>query len=131
MSTPAPDAIRRATEAVASIPTGAGGPVFHAPWEAQAFAMAVALQEAGLFSWSEWAQTLGAEIKRAQAEGDPDRGDTYYHHWLATLERIIAAKGVTSAAALTRYRDAWAHAASRTPHGTPIELKPGDFPDPA
>ena len=28
---------------------------------------------------------------------------------------------------LHRYRDAWDHAADRTPHGAPIELTPGDF----
>jgi len=37
----------------------------------------------GLFTWSEWAATLGDEIKRAQAAGDPDRGETHYRHWLA------------------------------------------------
>ena len=103
------------------------GPVFNAPWEAQAFAMALALHERGVFTWPEWAATLGAEIKRAQAAGDPDTGETYYHHWLATLERIVAAKGVTTADTLGRYRDAWDHAADRTPHGQPIELKAEDF----
>ena len=122
-----PYAVQRATEAVPGIPTGTDGPVFYATWEAQAFAMAVALQGQGLFTWAEWAEMLGAEIKRAQAQGDPDRGDTYYHHWLAALERIIAAKGIATTATLGRYRDAWDHAASRTPHGTPIELKDSDF----
>lgn len=120
-------AIRRATDAVASIPRGDEGPVFREPWEAQAFAMAVALQEGGVFTWGEWAAALGAEIKRAQAEGDPDTGTTYYRHWLAALERIVAEKGIANGSALARYRDAWDHAASRTPHGTPIELKPADF----
>ena len=72
----------------------AGAPVFGAPWEAQAFAMAVRLHEAGHFTWAEWAERLAGEIKRAQAAGDPDRGDTYYHHWLATLERLVAEKGL-------------------------------------
>ena len=69
------------------------GPVFREPWEAQAFAMTLALHERGLFSWPEWAATLGDEIKRAQAAGDPDTGETYYRHWLNALERIVAAKG--------------------------------------
>jgi len=128
MSGPELSAIRRATDAVASIPRGDDGPVFREPWEAQAFAMAVALQERGVFTWGEWAQLLGAEIKRAQAAGDPDTGTTYYRHWLAALERVVAEKGLTNATALTRYRDAWDHAASRTPHGKPIELTPQDFP---
>jgi len=122
-----PAAARRAAEAVPSIPRDAEGPVFREPWEAQAFAMALALHERGLFTWQEWAATLSEEIKRAQALGDPDTGETYYRHWLNALERLVAAKGVTDSATLVRYRDAWDHAAERTPHGTPIELKTEDF----
>ena len=122
-------ATRRATEEVPSIPRDAQGPVFREPWEAQAFAMALALHDRGLFTWSEWAATLGDEIKRAQAAGDPDTGETYYRHWLNALERIVAAKGLADAQMLARYRDAWDRAAERTPHGTPIELRPEDFTD--
>ena len=64
-----PDAARRAAEAVPSIPRGPEGPVFKEPWEAQAFAMTLALHERGVFAWPEWAETLGAEIKRAHAAG--------------------------------------------------------------
>ncbi len=120
-------AAARATGSVSGIPCDAEGPVFREPWEAQAFAMALALHERGVFSWSEWAAALGSEIKRAQAAGDPDTGETYYRHWLATLERLIAEKGVTTADTLHRYRNAWDHAADRTPHGTPIELRAEDF----
>jgi len=122
-----PAAARRATEAVPGIPRDEQGPVFREPWEAQAFAMALALQQRGLFTWGEWATALGQEIKRAQTAGDPDTGDTYYRHWLATLERLVTEKGVTSEETLERYREAWDRAAGRTPHGTPIELTPGDF----
>ena len=129
MSSIDPVVARRAADAVPSIPRDAEGPVFREPWEAQAFAMALALHERGLFTWPEWAATRAEEIKRAQAAGDPDTGETYYRHWLNALERIVAAKGVTDAQALGRHREAWAHAAARTPHGTPIELKPDDFAD--
>jgi nitrile hydratase accessory protein len=122
-------AARRATAAVPGIPRDAEGPVFREPWEAQAFAMTLALHERGLFSWPEWAATLGEEIKRAQAAGDPDTGETYYRHWLNALERIVAAKGLADVTMLARYRHAWHHAADRTPHGTPIELRPDDFTD--
>jgi nitrile hydratase accessory protein len=122
-----PAAARRATEAVAGIPRDPDGPVFREPWEAQAFAMAVALHERGVFTWSEWAAVLGEEIKRAQAAGDPDTGETYYRHWLAALERIVGQKQIADAQMLEHYRDAWDHAADRTPHGTPIELRPDDF----
>lgn len=117
----------RATQAVTSIPQNSDGPVFREPWEAQAFALALSLNERGLFTWKEWAATLGEEIKKAQAAGDPDRGDTYYHHWLATLERLVAEKGLTDTETLARTRDAWDRACERTPHGTPIELRPDDF----
>ena len=122
-----PTAARRASEAVPGIPCDAEGPVFREPWEAQAFAMALALHDTGVFTWPEWAATLGEEIKRAQASGDPDTGETYYHHWLAALERLVAQKGVTTPEALARYHDAWDRAADRTPHGRPIELRPDDF----
>src|SRR3989449_6407287 len=122
-----PAAARRATEAVPGIPRDAQGPVFREPWEAQAFSMALALHERGVFTWPEWAATLADEIKRAQAAGDPDTGETYYRHWLATLERLVSEKGIASRESLGRYRDAWDHAADRTPHGTPIELSPEDF----
>jgi nitrile hydratase accessory protein len=123
----APEAARRASEAVASIPQDEQGPVFREPWEAHAFAMAVALHDAGLFTWGQWATVLGDEIKRAQAAGDPDTGETYYRHWLAALERVVTAKGVTTAEALARCQNAWDRAADRTPHGMPIVLTPQDF----
>jgi nitrile hydratase accessory protein len=119
--------IDQAVAAAPGIPRDTGGPVFREPWEAQAFAMAVALHQRGLFGWGEWTMVLGEEIKRAQAGGDPDTGETYYRHWLRALERIVAEKGVTDAATLSRYRDAWDHAAERTSHGMPIVLQPQDF----
>jgi nitrile hydratase accessory protein len=89
--------------------------------------MALALHARGLFTWNEWAAALADEIKRAQESGDPDSGETYYRHWLATLEKLISAKGVATSETLRRYRDAWDHAADRTPHGSPIVLTSGDF----
>jgi nitrile hydratase accessory protein len=127
MSAIDPSAGLRAAEAIPGIPCDAEGPVFREPWEAQAFAMAVALHERGVFTWSEWAQLLGEEIKSAQRTGDPDIGATYYRHWLAALERMVAAKGVADRAMLARYHDAWDRAAGRTPHGASIELRPEDF----
>ena len=113
--------------ALPSLPRQGDEPVFAAPWQAQAFAMTVALYEKGLFTWSEWASRLAAEIKRAQAEGDPDLGDTYYHHWLAALERIVAEKGAAEPGSLEQTREAWKRAAERTPHGRPIVLEAEDF----
>jgi len=122
-----PAAVRRAAQSVPGLPCDAEGPVFREPWEAQAFAMVVALHERGLFGWDEWATMLGQEIKAAQRAGDPDTGETYYRHWLAALERMVAHKGVADGATLARYRDAWDRAADRTPHGAPIALTAKDF----
>jgi nitrile hydratase accessory protein len=119
--------VDQATQAVPSVPRDPDGPVFREPWEAHAFAIAVALHERGLFTWPEWAATLADQIKRAQAEGDPDAGDTYYSHWLAALERLVAEKGAADPGALARCRAAWQRAALRTPHGSPIALQPEDF----
>jgi nitrile hydratase accessory protein len=118
------------TRMLPDLPRDEGGPVFREPWEAQAFAMTLVLFRRGLFTWPEWAAALAAEIRRAQQAGDPDTGATYYHHWLAALERLVAEKGVADPAMLTRYRDAWEHAAERTPHGAPIALLPEDFGEP-
>lgn len=123
------DAATEVLDALPEIPRDDEGPVFREPWEAQAFAMTLRLYQQGLFTWPEWAETLTVEIKRAQVEGDPDRGDTYYYHWLNTLERLLAEKGVANATTLDRYQNAWRHAAGRTPHGDPIELEKRDFSD--
>jgi nitrile hydratase accessory protein len=118
-----------AQNAELNIPRNEDGPVFREPWEAEAFALAVSLNERGLFTWKEWAKILGEEIKKAQAAGDPDTGETYYRHWLATLERILSEKGIADPIILARTRDAWQRACARTPHGTPIALLPDDFHD--
>ena len=110
------------------MPRDVDGPVFREPWEAQAFAMTLALHERGLFTWVEWAEALATQITAALAAGDPDAGDTYYRHWLAALEGLVARKGASSGDELARYRHAWDHAADRTPHGQPIELRGEDFP---
>ena len=89
--------------------------------------MVVRLHELGLFTWQQWAATLAEEIDRAQAAGDPDTGETYYHHWLAALERLASESGAASAEDQERTREAWRRAADRTPHGQPIELEPDDF----
>jgi nitrile hydratase accessory protein len=94
--------------------------MFAEPWEAEAFALAVSLQERGVFTAAEWASALGAEIERAPHE-------SYYHQWLAALEGLVASKGLTDAETLSRYADAWGRAAERTPHGTPIELRSDDL----
>jgi nitrile hydratase accessory protein len=104
---------------VAPLPRDEAGPVFAEPWQAQAFAMTLHLHARGLFTWTQWAETLGAEIRAA---GPADDGSRYYEHWLAALERIVAARGATDAHALHERAEAWTRAAAATPHGKPIEL---------
>jgi len=111
-------------EALPGLPYDEGGPVFRAPWEAQAFAMAVALHERGAFEWKEWAETLAEVIADVKARGEADTGEEYYRHWLTALERIATRKGFVTDALLARRHDEWDQAARRTPHGQPIELQP-------
>ena len=100
-------------------------PVFAEPWEAQAFALAVRLSEQGYFTWEEWSAALADELKAAASRGESDDGTRYYHHWLATLERLVLAKGLADRAALDDRKEAWADAYRHTPHGTPVELRTG------
>ena len=118
-----PDSERFA--ALPRLPRDDGGPVFREPWEAQAFALAVKLSEQGHFTWKEWAAALAAELKAATDRGEPDNGSHYYEHWLATLERLVTAKGLSDPAALALRKQAWADAYRHTPHGKPVELAPG------
>jgi nitrile hydratase accessory protein len=104
------------------LPRDEGGPVFAEPWQAQAFAMAVNLSEQGHFTWKEWAAALAHELAAAARRGEPDDGSRYYEHWLAALERLVAAKGLTDPTALVQRKDAWAAAYRNTPHGQPVEL---------
>jgi len=105
-----------------AIPRDDEGPVFRAPWEAQAFAMAVTLHERGHFTWKEWAGRLADEIAAARDRGERDDGTRYYHYWLATLEKLVADKRIVPADELRARHDAWEEAARNTPHGQPIIL---------
>jgi nitrile hydratase accessory protein len=99
--------------------------VFAEPWQAQAFALAVELSEAGHFTWAEWTETLAAEIKAAGA-GPEGGGERYYELWLAALERLVAVKGLAEPKALAARREAWERAYRATPHGKPVELGAGE-----
>lgn len=109
-------------DVVDSIPRDEAGPVFREPWEAEAFAMTLALHEKGVFTWPQWAKVLSGEIEQAQTSGDPDLGDTYYQHWLAALERIVVEQGITNKQQLADLYEDWNSAARSTPHGQPIVL---------
>ena len=103
-------------------------PVFAEPWEARAFALAIKLSQAGLFTWGEWSAALAEELAAASRHGEPDDGSRYYHHWLAALERLVAAKNLVAATSLRARKEEWAEAYRRTPHGSPVTLEAAAHP---
>lgn len=92
---------------------------FAEPWQAEAFALTVALHAKGVFSWAEWAEVLSREVKSEDVRAD---GGDYYHHWLRALEALLAKKGLAAPADVEALAAAWHRAAHATPHGRPIEL---------
>jgi nitrile hydratase accessory protein len=105
-------------------------PVFAEPWQAHAFALAVKLSEAGFFTWSEWSAALAAELAEASRRNEPDDGSRYYHHWLAALECLVAAKALVAPPSLLTRKEEWAEAYRHTPHGSPVTLKAAPHPSP-
>ena len=122
--TPSPGSLA----ALPALPRDAEGPVFAEPWQAQAFALAVKLSERGYFTWKEWAAVLSEELKSAADRGEPDDGSRYYEYWLAALERLVAAKGLTDPVAMAARKEAWVVAYRHTPHGRPVDLVPHPNP---
>jgi nitrile hydratase accessory protein len=120
-----PDPDRDRFAALPSLPRDEGGPVFAEPWQAQAFALAVRLSAQGHFTWKEWAAALADELKAAVDGGQPDDGSRYYEHWLAALERLVTAKGLSNPIEMLARKEAWADAYRHTPHGKPVALATG------
>jgi nitrile hydratase accessory protein len=117
----APDASRAALQTIATIPRDSDGPIFPAPWAARAFALAVALNERGIFTWGEWSEALGSKVA-VTTRGRTDDAEAYWEAWLAALEDLLGRKQVAARDDLLGLKDAWREAAERTPHGQPIEL---------
>lgn len=117
-----PDPSADHLSALPALPRDEGGPVFAEPWQAQAFALAIKLSEAGVFTWKEWAAALAAELRAAAERGEPDDGSRYYHHWQAALERLVLEKGLLESSTLVQRKGEWADAYRHTPHGKPVEL---------
>jgi nitrile hydratase accessory protein len=97
-----------------------GDPVFAEPWQAEAFAMTVRLQERGVFSWSEWAEALSQELYRPGRRADA--GD-YYECWVAALTRLVSELSIASMQDIDRLTSSWQRAAEATPHGQAIRLE--------
>jgi nitrile hydratase accessory protein len=123
LSPPSPDPQAGDLVELPHLPRDNGGPVFAEPWQATVFALAVQLSAEGHFTWKEWAATLADELKRAAESGKPDDGSRYYYYWLAALERLVVAKGLSDPTALLARKEAWADAYRHTPHGMPVDLE--------
>jgi nitrile hydratase accessory protein len=108
--------------ALPGLPRDEGAPVFAEPWQANAFALAVKLSEQGHFTWKEWTSALADTLRAAADRGESDDGSRYYDYWLATLERLVTAKGLADQETLVARKEAWIEAYRNTPHGKPVEL---------
>ena len=76
-----------------ALPRQNGELVFAAPWEARAFGLAVALNEAGVYPWRDFSQGLAAETAAGEQHGAPA---SYYERWLETLETLAIARGLVT-----------------------------------
>lgn len=118
-------------------PSESGEPVFKDPWEAQAFGLVIALHESCVFSWEEWSEALAQAIRGGlhhysvngvdhcmggRKDDEEGTGESYYQHWLAALENLVIAKGISGGSELAQRMQAWREAYLGTPHGQPVEL---------
>ncbi|MCK0149492.1 nitrile hydratase accessory protein [Marivita sp. S6314] len=88
---------------------------FEEPWQAQLFALTVALNEAGHFTWVEWSEVFGPMV---QTQG----ADVYWHIWSDALTILLETKGMAEGAVIRSVTAQWQEAARNTPHGQPILL---------
>ena len=88
---------------------------FDAPWQAQLFALTVALNEAGHFTWTEWAARFGPRVQAVEASH-------YWEVWSEALTALLEERGIAEAAEVRALSERWQEAARATPHGVPIRL---------
>jgi nitrile hydratase len=97
----------------AALPRKSGELIFQAPWEGEAFAMAVALCERGAYPWSEFQNQLISAIAAAEEKRlSPETQPTYYENWLTALEALLIEKSILSKARIDRKATWLARAAS-------------------
>ncbi|WP_415920038.1 nitrile hydratase accessory protein [Tateyamaria sp. SN6-1] len=97
-------------------------PAFEAPWHAQLFALTVHLNEAGHFTWPDWAARFGATLRAHSKASDLNGGDDYFAAWLETLEALLTELGTADASEIAQLTEAWRAAYLHTPHGHPVRL---------
>ena len=88
---------------------------FDAPWQAQLFALTVALSEAGHVPWAEWVAHFSPHVRDAAP-------DAYWTAWANALVDMLAARGIAGTAEVADLTRRWQAAARATPHGQPIRL---------
>jgi nitrile hydratase accessory protein len=89
----APDPHITVMDEQVALPRKNGELVFEAPWEARAFGLAVALNEAGVYPWRDFSQGLAAETAAVEQQGT---SASYYERWLETLEKLAITRGLVS-----------------------------------
>ncbi len=80
-------AVRRAGLAEPTLPRSNGTPVFEAPWQARAHALAVASVEASGRDWDDFRRHLIAAVAE-----DGER--PYWDSWVVALEAFLAETGL-------------------------------------
>ena len=95
---------------------------FEAPWHADLFATTHALAATGAFAWTDWAAVFGAALAKADAEGAPKDGSTYYEIWLAAFEAFLSERQLAEPSRIDALDSAWRDAYLTTPHGQPVTL---------
>jgi hypothetical protein len=81
-----------------------------------------------MYSATEWAAALGAEIRQLDKTGESDSDEIYYRAVLAALEHLVTEKSLATGGALAERMEAWRRAYLSTPHGQPVLLEAGDRP---
>jgi hypothetical protein len=93
-----PGQISSKIAACPGLPVDHGGPVFAAPWQAQIFALIVALHERGVLPGGYSPPGLTPPNPRAPL--DEQGPDFYYRHWLQAAEELLHRLDLLDAAEL-------------------------------
>lgn len=88
---------------------------FDHPWQAELFALTLALHKSGSFEWAEWTAVFGPRVQEASA-------DAYWVIWSEALVVLLQDKGIAAASDVAALAQQWQDAARATPHGQPITL---------
>ena len=92
---------------------------FDSPWQAQLFALTVALNEAGHFAWTDWAAAFGPRVQAVET-------GRYWEAWSDALVALLEERGIAAGGEVRAMTERWQAAARAMPHGQPIELAKGE-----